>query len=103
MRRFRNKITQKATEHMDGNLWVPLSDVLLLIDQEEESAQAALEYTKELESYIEFIGERLSDLEVFVSNRRSMQCPQELIDEGKQRRKKLAVLKEKAGLTTKTE
>ena len=36
MKTLRNKITQKATEHMDGNLWVPLSDVLLLINQEED-------------------------------------------------------------------
>ena len=36
MKQLKTKITQKATEHMDGNLWVRLSDVLSLIDQEEE-------------------------------------------------------------------
>ncbi|HDY86900.1 MAG TPA: hypothetical protein ENH82_02155 [bacterium] len=60
-------------------------------------AQAMVEYTEELISYIDFIGKRLGNLEVYESNR------QELIDEGRQRRKKLAVLKEKAVPTTKTE
>lgn len=54
------------------------------------------ELIKELESYIEFIGKRLTDLEVFMGNRTGMSYPQELIDEGVKRRAKIAALK--AGL-----
>lgn len=67
--------------------------VELMQEYSDHSAQPFKELIDELESYIDFIGDRLSELEAFVSTRSYLSCPPELVEEGEKRRAKISALR----------